>query len=135
MDRMTSRLQAALSDAQSLAVGNDHNYVQPVHLLSVLLEDKASGVRQLLAQAGGRVDELQKSLAAELDRLPTISQPTGEVGIGPELAKLLNLADRQAQKLGDKFISTEMVLLAATEDSGAVGRLLRDASVRRDKLE
>ncbi len=59
MDRMTSRLQAALSDAQSLAVGKDHNYVQPVHLLSVLLEDKASGVRQLLAQAGGRVDELE----------------------------------------------------------------------------
>jgi ATP-dependent Clp protease ATP-binding subunit ClpB len=135
MDRMTSRLQAALSDAQSLAVGNDHNYVQPVHLLSVLLEDKASGVRQLLAQAGGRVDELQKSLATELDRLPTISQPTGDVGIGPDLAKLLNLADRQAQKLGDKFISTEMVLLAATEDSGSVGRLLRDAGIRRDKLE
>jgi ATP-dependent Clp protease ATP-binding subunit ClpB len=135
MDRMTSRLQAALSDAQSLAVGKDHNYVQPVHLLRVLFDDKSSGVRQLLVQAGGRVDELDKSLSAELDRLPTITQPTGEVGIGPELAKLLNLADRHAQKRGDKFISSELVLLAASEDSGALGRLFRDASIKREALE
>ena len=135
MDRMTSRLQAALADAQSLAVGRDHNYVQPVHLLSVLLDDKSSGVAQLLRQAGGRVEEVEKSLAVELERQPRIAQPTGDVGIGPELARLLNLADRQAQKLGDKFISTEMVLLAACEDSGGVGRALREASVQRDALE
>ncbi|MCX7063865.1 MAG: AAA family ATPase, partial [Proteobacteria bacterium] len=135
MDRMTSRLQAALADAQSLAVGKDHNYVQPVHVLAVLLEDKASGVRQLLTQASGRVDELTSGLAAEMDRLPTISQPTGDVGLGPDLVKLLNLADRNAQKRTDKFISTEMVLLAACEDTGPVGRLLREAGVKRDALE
>ena len=132
---MTSRLQAALSDAQSLAVGKDNNYVQPVHLMSVLLDDKASGVRQLLAQAGGRVDTLVSAVAAEVDRLPVISQPTGEVGLGPELVRLFNLADRHAQKQSDKFISTEMVLLAACEDTGPLGRVLRDAGVRRDALE
>ncbi len=135
MDRMTSRLQAALADAQSLAVGKDHNYVQPVHLLTVLLQDKASGVRQLLAQAGGRVDDLEDALATELERQPTIKQPTGDVGLGPELVRLLNLADRHAQKLGDKFISTEVVLLAACEDTGAVGRALREAAVKRETLE
>jgi len=132
---MTSRLQAALSDAQSLAVGKDHNYVQPAHLLSVLLDDKASGVRQLLTQAGGRVDALIGAIAAEVDRLPVVSQPTGEVGLGPELVRLLNLADRHAQKQSDKFISTEMVLLAACEDTAAVGRALREAGVRREALE
>ncbi len=135
MDRMTSRLQAALADAQSLAVGKDHNYVQPVHLLAVLLDDKASGVRQLLTTAGARMDALTSGVATELDRLPTIKQPTGDVGLGPELVRLLNLADRHAQKLTDKFISTEMVLLAACEDTGAVGKLLREAGVRRDALE
>jgi ATP-dependent Clp protease ATP-binding subunit ClpB len=135
MDRMTSRLQAALSDAHSLAVGKDNNYVQPAHLLSVLLEDKASGVRQLLAQAGGRVDEIVNSVAGAVDRLPTIKQPTGEVSLGPDLVKLLNLADRQAQKLGDTFISTEMVLLAACDDGGPLGKLLRDAGIKRDGLE
>ncbi len=132
---MTSRLQAALADAQSSAVGKDHNYVQPSHLLAVLLEDKSSGVRQLLAQAGGRVDELESALAQEVASLPTISQPTGDVGLSPELVKLLNLADRNAQKKGDKFISTEMVLLAACEDSGATGRLLRQCGVKREALE
>ncbi len=135
MDRMTSRLQAALSDAQSSAVGKDHNYVQPSHLLAMLLEDKSSGVRQLLAQAGGRVDEIDAALASEIASLPTISQPTGDVGLSPELVKLLNLADRNAQKQGDKFISTEMVLLAACEDSGATGRLLRQCGVKRDAVE
>ncbi len=132
---MTSRLQAALSDAQSSAVGKDHNYVQPSHLLAVLLEDKSSGVRQLLAQAGGRVDEIEAALAREMASLPTIAQPTGDVGLSPELVKLLNLADRNAQKQGDKFISTEMVLLAACEDSGATGRLLRQGGVKRDAVE
>jgi ATP-dependent Clp protease ATP-binding subunit ClpB len=135
MDRMTSRLQAALADAHSLAVGKDHNYIQPVHLLAVLLEDKASGVRQLLAQAGGRVDDIAQGAAREIERLPTIKQPTGEVSVGPELAKLLNLADRNAQKRGDKFISSEMVVLAACDDSGSAGALLREAGVRRDALE
>ncbi len=132
---MTSRLQAALADAQSSAVGKDHNYVQPSHLVAVLLEDKSSGVRQLLAQAGGRVDELESALAQEIASLPTISQPTGDVGLSPELVKLLNLADRNAQKKGDKFVSTEMVLLAACEDSGASGRLLRQCGVKREALE
>lgn len=135
MDQLTSRLQAALADAQSLAVGKDHNYVQGVHLLSVLLEDKASGVRQLLTQAAGRVDQIASALAAEVERLPTVKQPTGELGLGPDLVKLLNLADRHAQKRGDKFISTEMVLLAACDDSGALGNVLRAGGVVRDALE
>jgi len=130
---MTSRLQAALADAHSLAVGKDHNYVQPVHLLAVLLEDKASGVKELLRQAGGRVDALDEAVAREIDRLPTIAKPTGEVQLSPDFVKVLNLADRHAQKRGDSYIATELVVLAAAEDA-TIGRLLREHGVRADAL-
>ncbi len=134
MDRMTSRLQSAIADAHSLAVGKDHNYVQPTHLLAVLLEDRKSGTRELLKSGGGRVDTLVAAVAAEIDRLPTLKQPTGDVQLSPEFVRVLNLADREAQQRGDSFIATEVVLLAAAKDSGEVGRLLKECGVRAEKL-
>jgi len=133
MDRMTSKLQSAIADAHSLAVGKDHNYVEPVHLLSVLLDDKSSGARELMRQAGGRVDALEQAVDRALDRLPTIARPTGEVQLSPDLAKVLNLADRRAQKRGDSYIATELVLLAIVEDAVA-GKLLRENGVAPEAL-
>jgi ATP-dependent Clp protease ATP-binding subunit ClpB len=118
MDRMTSKLQSALADAHSLAVGKDHNYVQPLHLLSVLLEDRSSGTGEILRQGGARSEPLRQAVQREVERLPTISRPTGEVQLSPEMVKLLNLADRNAQKRGDSYIASELVLLAAAEDAG-----------------
>jgi len=134
MDRMTSKLQSALADAHSLAVGKDHNYVQPLHLLSVLLDDRSSGAGEILRQAGGRIEPMRQAVAREVDRLPTITRPTGEVQLSPDFVKLLNLADRHAQKRGDSYIATELVLLAAAEDTGAAGALLREHGVRADQL-
>ncbi len=134
MDRMTSKLQSAIADAHSLAVGKDHNYVQPVHLLAVLLDDRTSGAREFFKQAGGRVDALAAAVAGEVDRLPTIAQPTGDVQLSPEFARLLNLADRESQQRGDSYVSTETLLLAAAKDSGAIGQLLKAHGVNAEPL-
>ena len=134
MDRLTSHLQGALADAQSMALGRDHNYVQGLHLLAVLLQEQQSTVPQLLSQAGVDLRALALALDQALDRLPTISKPTGEVQLAPEFARVLNLADRAAQQRGDQYISSELVLLAASEDSGELGQLLRQHGATRDRL-
>jgi ATP-dependent Clp protease ATP-binding subunit ClpB len=135
MDRLTSRLQSSIAGAHSLAVGRDHNYVQPAHLLAVLLQEKNGISRQLLQQAGTNVFALESDLEAEIDRLPAVTRPTGDVSLSPELVRLLNLADRAAQQRGDQFISSELVMLAACEDSGVIGELLARHGLRRDRLE
>jgi ATP-dependent Clp protease ATP-binding subunit ClpB len=125
IDRLTNQLQTALSDAQSLAVGRDHNNLDPLHLLSAMLDQQGGSVRPLLAQAGFDVPGLRNDLGKKLNDLPRIHQATGDVQISPEMGRLLNLADKKAQKNGDKFISSESVLLAAMEDGGNVlGKLL-----------
>jgi ATP-dependent Clp protease ATP-binding subunit ClpB len=135
MDRLTSRLQASIADAHSLALGRDHNYVQPVHLLSVLLQEKGGVAPQMLSRADIDVRRLLADVQAEIDGLPTVTRPTGEVSLSPEFVRMLNLADRAAQQRGDQFVSSELVLLAATEDSGPAGQLLRKHGVRRERLE
>ncbi len=135
MDRLTSRLQNALADAQSLALGKDHNLIQPAHLLSVLVQDRSSSARDLLAQAGARLEAVEPALLDEVERQATLSTPTGEVNLAPELGRLFGLADRAAQQRGDQFISTELVLLAACDDPGPVGKLLREHGVDRGRLE
>ena len=100
IDRLTNQLQLVLSDAQSLAVGRDHSQLEPIHMLSAMLEQKGAGsVRLLLNQAGFDVAGLRESLVRKLDDLPSIKNPTGEVGMSPEMGRLLNLADRCAKKL------------------------------------
>ncbi|AFV00668.1 ATP-dependent chaperone ClpB [Simiduia agarivorans] len=125
IDRLTNQLQIALSDAQSLAVGRDHPQLEPAHLLLAMLDQQAGTVRPLLAQAGFDVTGLRNELAKKLDGLARIQNPTGDIHMSPELGRLLNLADKHAQKAGDKFISSETVLLAAMEEgSMELGKML-----------
>ena len=135
LDKLTTKLQEALSDAQSLAVGNDNQYIDPAHILTALLNQDNGGVRSLLQRAGVNVGGLSNGLKTALERLPKVTGTGGEVQIGREAVALLNLADREAQKLGDQFISSEMVLLALTEDKSEAGRLARDNGLTRKALE
>jgi ATP-dependent Clp protease ATP-binding subunit ClpB len=134
-DKLTTKLQEALADAQSLAVGNDNQYIEPAHLLLALLNQDDGGARSLLQRAGVNVGSLTTSLKSALDRLAKVSGNGGEVQVGRELVALLNLADRESQKRGDQFLSSEMVLLALTEDKSDAGRLAREAGLARKALE
>ncbi|MGE0384830.1 MAG: ATP-dependent chaperone ClpB [Gammaproteobacteria bacterium] len=134
-DKMTSRLQSALGEAQSLALGRDHQYIEPVHLLSALLAEEGGTVRGLLAQGGVDVDRLQGELGRTLDRMPKVEGTGGEVLPSNELIRLLNLADKLAQKRKDKFISSELFLLAAVEDRGNAGEMLRKAGADKRRIE
>ena len=135
MDRLTSRLQGALADAQSLAIGRDHAQVEPAHLLAAFLDQQGGGIGPLLARAGADPAALRRAFEGQLDGLPTVGTPTGEAQVSQQLARLLNLADRQAQKRGDQYISSELVLLAACEDTGPAGEALRKAGVTSAAVE
>ena len=135
LDKLTTKLQEALSDAQSLAVGNDNPYIEPSHLLTALLNQEDGGVRSLLQRAGANLGGLTNGLKSALERLPKVSGNGGEIQVGRELGALLNLADREAQKRGDQFIASEMILLAMTDDKSEAGKLVRDSGLTRKALE
>ncbi|MCI3943680.1 ATP-dependent chaperone ClpB [Pseudomonas syringae] len=135
IDRLTSKLQLALSDSQSLAVGLDHPAIEPAHLMQALLEQQGGSIKPLLLQVGFDVNSLRKELSAELDRLPKIQNPTGDVNMSQDLARLLNQADRLAQQKGDQFISSELVLLAAMDENSKLGKLLLGQGVSKKALE
>ncbi len=135
MDKLTSKFQMALADAQSLAVGRDHQMIEPVHLMSALLDQEGGTVSHLLTQADVNVNLLRSQLSEALERLPKIGEPTGEVHISNELSRLLNLTDKLAQKRQDKFISSELFVLAAVEDKGSLGELLRKAGATKVAVE
>ena len=135
LDKLTTKLQQALADAQSLAVGNDNQYIDPVHLLTALLNQDDGAPRSLLQRAGVNVGGLGTSLKAAAERLPKVSGTGGEVQVGRELAALLNLADKEAQKHGDQFIASEMALLALADDKSDAGRLARESGLTRKSLE
>ncbi|KJJ96140.1 protein disaggregation chaperone [Pseudomonas sp. 21] len=135
IDRLTSKLQLALSDAQSLAVGHDHPAIEPVHLLSALIDQQGGSIKPLLMQVGFDIPALRSSLNKEMDTLPKIQNPTGDVNLSQDLARLLNQADRLAQQKGDQFISSELVLLAAMDDSTRLGKLLTGQGVSKKALE
>jgi ATP-dependent Clp protease ATP-binding subunit ClpB len=135
LDKLTTKLQEALADAQSLAVGNDNQYIDPVHILIALLNQEDGGTRSLLQRAGVNANGLTNSLKTALERLPKVSGTGGEVQIGREAMALLNLADKEAQKHGDEFISSDMVLLALTEDKSEAGRLAREYGLTRKSLQ
>jgi len=134
-DKLTTKLQEALSDSQSLAVGNDNQYIEPVHLLTALLNQSDGSARSLLQRAGVNVGGLTKALGAALERLPKVSGNGGDVQAGRELVSVLNLADKEAQKRVDQFISSEMVLLALTDDKSDAGKLARENGLTRKSLE
>ncbi len=133
-DKMTTQFQAALADAQSLAVGRDHQFLEPLHVLKALLDQEGGSTRPLLMQAGADVSALGAQLKDALDRLPRVEGAGGEVHPSNELVRLLNLTDKHAQKRKDHYLSSEMFLLAAAEGKGQTGDLLRKAGLRADRL-
>ena len=135
MDKLTSRFQQALADAQSLAVGRDHNLIEPAHLLLALLDQSGGGTRPLLTQAGVNVPVLRERLAEALDRLPKVSGQDGSISVGNDLSRLLNVTDKLAQQRGDAFIASELFVLAALDDRGEAGRALKAAGADKAKLE
>jgi len=134
-DRLTSKLQLALADAQSLAIGRDHSAIDPLHLMQALLNQQGSSIKPLLSQVGFDLGALQKALDNALDGLGKLQHPTGDMNPSQDLLRLLNQADRLAQKQGDQFISSEWVLLAALDESTRLGKLLLSQGVTKKALE
>lgn len=134
-DKFTGKLQQALAEAQSLAVGRDHQIIEPVHLLIALISQKGGTVPHLLTQAGVNVSKLQSDLGIYLDSLPQVDGTDGAMHLSTHLSKLLNRADRLAQKRADRFISSELVVLAAVDDKTRCGAILREAGVTTELLE
>ena len=135
IDRLTSKLQQALSDGQSIAVGKDQNYITPAHLLAALLDQQGGSVRPLLTQAGFDVLQLRGELEELIEALPKVKDNYGDVQLAPELGRLMNLADKYAQQRGDQFISSEMVVLASLEERTDLGKLLARYKVSKKRLE
>ena len=135
MDKLTSKFQLALADAQSLAVGRDHQYIEPLHVMTALLDQQGGSVRHLLDKAGTNVNLLRSQLGEALDRLPSVEGTGGEVHISNDLNRILNLTDKIAQKRGDQYISSELFVLAALEDKSQVGTILRNAGAVKGAIE
>src|SRR4029078_1224444 len=124
-DKFTTKFQQAFADAQSLAVGHDNPYIEPQHLLAALLDQEDAGTASLLARAGVNIPALKTALTSAIGRLPRVEGQGGEVNVSRELANLLNVTDKEAQKKGDQYIASELFLLALTHDKGETGRLLK----------
>ncbi|HEY0333761.1 MAG TPA: ATP-dependent chaperone ClpB [Stenotrophomonas sp.] len=135
MDKLTSRFQQALADAQSLAVGRDHNIIEPVHVMTALLDQSGGSTRPLLAQAGVNLPLLRERLGEALEKLPKVSGQAGSLSIGNDLSRLLNQTDKLAQQQGDAFIPSEWFVLAAADDGGALGLAMRAAGADKRRLE
>src|SRR5437764_4293792 len=131
-EKFTTKLQEALAEAQSAALGNDNQYIEPQHLLAALLAD--AGIAGLVAKAGGNVNALKKSLADSVARLPKVEGTPGEVHLSRDLATLLNVADKEAQNRGDQYIASELFLLAAAGDKGDTGRVMKQAGLTKAAL-
>lgn len=134
LDRFTSKFQIAISDAQSLALGRDHQYIEPVHLLVSLLNQDGSAIRPLLTMLNIDVVQLRSKLSEILDRVPKVSGIGGDVQLSNAMGTLFNLCDKVAQKRQDTYISSEVFLLAAIEDKGPLGNLLKELGLTEQKL-
>src|SRR5437870_5389413 len=139
LDKLTTKFQQALSDAQSLALGNDNGFIEPQHLLAALLQQEDGGSASLLARAGVNVAALKSSLTKAIGRLPKVEGQGGEISISRELNNLLNLTDKEATKRGDQFIASELFLLALADQDGKsggeTGQLLKEYGLTRKALE
>jgi len=134
MDKLTSRFQQALADAQSLAVGRDHQFMEHAHVLLALLDGQGGSVRPLLLKAGVNVNKLRSDLEAQLDRLPKVEGTPGEVHVSSDLNRLFNVTDKLAQQKGDQFISSELFIVAAFDDR-TLAKVLKDAGAVRGAIE
>lgn len=135
MDKLTSKFQLALSDAQSLAIGRDHQFIEPAHLMLALLNQEGGSVRPLMTKAGVNLTALATRLEETLERLPQVSGSAGEVHVSNALARLLNICDKLAQQRQDQYISSELFILAAAEDQGELGKVMLQAGANRKALE
>lgn len=135
MDKFTAKFQSALAEAQSLALGKDHAYIEPEHLMKVLLEQSGGSIPSILTKAGVNTVKLRSLLDEAIGRMPTVTGTGGEIHVSQTLAKLLNLCDKFAQKQGDSYISSELFILAAMQDSGALQRMLKEAGASLDSIE
>ena len=135
LDKLTTQFQQALSDAQSQALANDHQYIDPLHLLAAVIGQPEGSGKALLERSGVRVPSLKTAVEAAIRRIPQVSGTGGDLQVGRETVALLNLAEKEANRRGDQYIATEMFLLALTEDKGEAGRLARDAGLDRKSLE
>lgn len=135
LDNFTSKFQSALSEAQSLALGRDHHYIEPVHLMTALLNQQGGSVRPLFGHADINVNSLRSALSQAMDRLPRVEGTGGDVQLGKSTVVLLNLSDKIAQKRNDDYITSEVFVLAALQDKGNLGALLKQSAANQDKIE
>ena len=136
MDKLTSKFQQALQDAQSLALGREHQFIEPSHLLISFLDQQGGGVRLLLTQASVDVNGLRSALGKSIDRLPQVSGAGGDIHISRELTRLLNSTDQLAQKKSDQFISSELFVIAALQDKNSdFAKLLKEFGCELTRIE
>jgi ATP-dependent Clp protease ATP-binding subunit ClpB len=135
LDRLTSKLQIAISDAQSLALGRDHQFIEPIHLMYSLLNQDGSSVRALLTHVGVNINDLHSKLSQSLERLAKVEGVGGDVQFSSNMVSLINLCDKYSQKRKDKYISSEMFVLAATEDKGPLGDIFRLVGLNKQNVE
>ncbi len=134
-DKFTSKLQEALADAQSLAVGLDHNYIEPIHILSALLDQQQGTTAQLLVQAGANLQQLKSQIERGLQGLARVQNPDGELRFSQDVARIFNKTDKIAQQNGDQYIASELVLLAMVDDKSEAGKILREAGINAQGLQ
>src|SRR5690242_15681662 len=134
-DKLTTKFQQALADAQSLAIGRDHQFIEPAHVMLALLDQEGGSVRPLLMKAGVDLNRLRSEIMGSLDRLPRVEGAPGEVHVSNDLQRVLNVMDKLAQKRGDQFISSELFVLAALDDKGPLAKVLKDAGAVRGAIE
>ncbi|MCX7110477.1 MAG: ATP-dependent chaperone ClpB [Proteobacteria bacterium] len=134
-DKLTAKLQAALGEAQSLALGRDHQFIEPIHVMVALIDQEGGSVKPLLSQSGVNVANLRNALGEALDRFPKVEGIGGDVQISNELSRLLNLTDKLSQKRGDQYIASEIFVLAALEDRSVLGDVLKKSGLTKEKLE
>ncbi|TRY29494.1 ATP-dependent chaperone ClpB [Aliiglaciecola sp. M165] len=135
LDRFTSKFQMAISDAQSIALGRDHQYIDPVHLMTALLNQQGGSIRPLLDSANINVNALRSSLAEAIERLPRVDGIGGDVQLSKDTIVLLNLSDKIAQKRKDEYISSEIFVLAAVEDKGKLGEIFKQLGITQEVVE
>ena len=135
LDRFTSKFQIAISDAQSLALGRDHQFIEPVHLMTALLNQQGGSVRPLLDQASVNVNSLRSALSEAIERLPRVEGVGGDVQLSKESGILLNLCDKIAQQRKDEYITSEIFVLAALQDKGRLGDIFKQLNITKEKVE
>ena len=135
IDKLTTKFQEALSEAQSLAIAKDNQYIEPAHLLLAMLRDADGGAKSLLTRAGVNVSGLEKATERLISNLPEVQGTSGEVQVGRDLSNWFNLTEKEANKRGDQFIAGELFLLVVADDKGELGKIARENGLNRKSLE